>query len=506
MTISFGRTAGIVLPLLAAATLGAATLANAGTARPVAPVNHPASAHHGLRHVKRNAGSGPVYYTGGATLPAVAYVGATQAVAGQPNPANVPGAGTTGTVLGYFASTYSPNHGADSFTYCQTGSGFGKSVMNGDNDNTNTPHQNADLPCATPVGTGSVKAVNGFGAVGQAFGDFSGSDAPLSITEYTDWSNNQANPADSIFGRGLPFQVPYIIGSIALLYNNSDPVVEASQINLTNQTICKIADGEITNWNQISKKYASKTLSFALRSDKSGTSFSFANRLNATCTGAGETYGVSQNYDEYYPGNPSIGALPNPLPAGATTANFLPASGNGGVTAAIEATDGAIGYVETANALTAVNGSNLQFAKVEKQDPVQNLPKAAGTIKPADLVTGETIGSDVANGRAALQPVSDSCVLMMNPITYAKPAQGYPIIAVTNLEFSQTGNGPNVADLQALASMVSQNGAGEAVGSGKITSIDLYGHSNVGTTGYSTLNQAKFHTTIKNAATSCIGA
>jgi phosphate transport system substrate-binding protein len=503
------RTAPLVIGI---ASLAVATLVQANpTSRTTttSPARHTTSP---WRHVKRNAGPGPIYFSGGATLPAVAYVGAQQAAAGQPNPAVVPGPGTNGSVLGYFASTYSPNKGADSFTYCQTGSGFGKSVMNGDNDNLSAPSPaplppNANLPCASPVGTASVAMINGFGAVGQDFGDFSGSDAPLNATEYTDWNNNQMTSGRSIFGRGLPVQIPYIVGSVAILYNNSDPAVESQQINISVTQLCKISDGEITNWHTLNHAFASKTLAFTDRKDKSGTSFSFSNYLNNICKGAGETYGVSQNYDEYIPGNPSIGALPNPLPAKANHNFFLNGSGNGGVVAAIQAQDGAIGYVEAANALGAVNGTNLNFATIGGKDPVKDLPLAAGSISVTGLLQSMAVGSDVANARAPLVSLSptDNCVLLENPLSYAKPAKGYPIVAVTNLELSQTGNGANAKDLQTLAYMMSQRNP-EAVGPGKITTVDLYGVSTLGTTGYSTLNQAKFGKTLKTTATSCIGS
>jgi len=513
MPTFFGRTGGKMLSLLAVATLAAAALAQAGTRLPagIRPATGPARAHDGLRHVKHNAGPGPVYYAGGATLPAIAYVGATQAVAGQANPAIVPGPGTNGTIFGYFASTYSPNGGLDTLTYCQTGSGFGKTVMDADNDNLGASQPtplppNANLPCPSPVGTKPTAMVNGFGAVGQDFGDFSGSDAPLASTEFGDWNNNQGTQGRSNFGRGLPTQIPYIIGAVAILYNNDDPAIENSRLNLTAVQLCKIADGEITNWNQLNHNFASKTLYFSDRSDKSGTSFSFSNHLNKTCKGAGETYGVSQNYDEYVPGNPAIGALPNPLPPGATHQFFLPASGNGGVVAAIEAQDGAIGYTEAANALNAVNGSNLNFSLIAGKDPIKNLPSAASQVLLSSLLTSEAVGSDVANGRAPLVQLSptDNCVLLVSPISYASP-KGYPIIAVTNLEFSQHGNGANAADLETLAYMMSQKKP-EAVGPGKITTVDLFGKSSVGTTGYSTLNQTSFGPVIKQTALTCINS
>jgi len=513
MPSAFGRAPGRMPAVFAAAAIATLAVAQAAAIRPL--TTRPVLVRHGLeRHVKHNAGSGPVYYAGGATLPAIAYVGSQQAGAGNPNPAVVPGPGTASSVFGYFVTTYSPNHGADTITYCQTGSGFGKSVMDADND-TNTPPSpapsplpaNANLPCPSPVGTKPVAFVNGFSAQGQDFGDFSGSDAPLNATEFSDWNNHQQTTGTSIFGRGLPVQIPYIVGSVALLYNNNDPNVEGHQLNLTTTQLCKIADGEITNWDQLNKNFTSKTLFFTDRADKSGTSFSFSNHLNVVCKGPGETYGVSQNYDEYIPGNPSIGALPNPLPQGATHQFFLNGSGNGGVVAAIEGQDGAIGYVETANALTAVNGANINFALVNGKDPVKNLPKAAGAVKASQVLKSEAVGSDVANARAPLVTLSptDDCVLLVNPVAYSNPTGGYSIIAVTNLEFSQTGNGNNAADLRALASMMSQRHP-EAVGPGKITTVDLYGRSNVGTTGYSTLNQGTFGKLIKNAANACINS
>ena len=72
--------------------------------------------------------------------------------------------------------------------------------------------------------------------------------------------------------------------------------------------------------------------------------------------------------------------MPCPLNAGESIANFLPASGNPGVVQAIENTPGAIGYVEAANAASAINGSNINFATVNGKDPIKDLPAAATTV------------------------------------------------------------------------------------------------------------------------------
>jgi ABC-type phosphate transport system substrate-binding protein len=511
MPRSPGRALRSALPLLAVASIGAAALAQAGPlVRPGSkPPAHLQSVRHG-QHVKRNAGPGPIYYAGGGTVPSIAFLGVTEAQAGQPNPSLVPGNGTAGSIFDYFVNSYSANQGSDVISYCQGSAGFGKAVLDGANENANdsepTPlPANANLPCASPVGTKQVNQTNGFSAVGQDFGDFAGIDQ-IASSDYNNWVTNSQSAGHSITGRGLPTQVPYIIAAVALLYNNSDPAVEAAQLNLSTTQLCKIADGEITNWHQLNKKFASKTLAFTVRQDSAGASFGLGNHLNLLCKGAGETYGVSNNYDEYIPGNPSIGDLPNPLPPGATTNFFLDASGNAGVVSLIQSTDGAIGYVEAASALAAVNGSNVAYAQVQSKDPIVDMPKSAGSVKLSALKTSTAIGSDVANSRAPLVTLSptDNCVLLVNPASYAKP-KGYPIIFVVSLLLSQAGNGVDASDLQSLALMVSQTSP-EAVGPGKITTIDLYGKSSKGQTGYSTLNQKTFGPVVKQTALTCIGS
>jgi ABC-type phosphate transport system substrate-binding protein len=511
MLKSLGRAIHGALPLITALCLGAATLAAAGprsrTLLIQKPPPPPVTAHS--KHVKRKAGSGPIYYGGGGTVPAFALVGATQSASGQPNPSVIPGPGTGGSILDYFATQYSPNGGSDTFTYCQGSAGFGKAVMDGANDNLTAPSPaplppNANLPCASPVGSKQVLQTNGFSAVAQNFGDFAAVDQ-LGVSDFNSWATNSQTSGRSIFGRGLPVQVPLIIASVALLYNNSDPAVENAQLNLSPTQVCKIADGEITNWHQLNKHFSSKTLKFAVRQDSAGASFGLSNHLNAVCKGSGETYGVSNNYDEYIPNNPSIGALPNPLPPGATTNFFVWAQGNGGLVSLIQSTDGSIGYVEAASALAAVNGSNVNVSLIGGKHPVADVPKAAGSVKSSAILTSTVIGSDVANGRQQLVTTSpaDTCLLLVNPQSYAKP-KGYPIIFVVSLLFSQAGNGADAEDLRAFATMVSQK-APEAVGPGKITTIDLYGKSSKGVTGYSTPNQATFGPIIKSVATNCIG-
>ena len=517
---------------LAGAALVLSTVATA------APVSRGAAA----RPVQRqNKVVGPnattTLYSGGATLPAIAYLGTTEAAT---NPGVVPGTGTAGSVFGYFFSL--SQHSSFSDQYCQTGSGFGKKVLDGS--------VAANIACAalgaTPTGFGAATAV----------ADFAGSDSPVSGSEYTTFNTNEQNSSNPIFGRGEFVQVPYIAGAVAIFYNNSDV---SSQLGLTPSTLCKIADGEINNWNQVPKNpanpngpfFPSKTLKWVYRADSSGTTFSFSNYVSSistssgtrnNCKGSGETYALNSVYD---PKNTSVSPAPSSgvLPLGTTDANFLAANLNPGVVECILGTanvctnqgsttlttggDGSIGYVEAANALANRNGASQDFAKLRvtkngvttEYDPITDLPAAADTV--SRFVVDLVVGAFVANGRptggpsgnpdlAALPntPVKAKCLGIVDPQTYSSPSRGYPIMAVTNLEFSLAGNGTKAATLQALGKFTNSK---TNFGTGKITSVDLYGTSSnpvTGTTGYSAipLNSSNNTENISTLVRNCIGA
>jgi ABC-type phosphate transport system substrate-binding protein len=447
------------------------------------------------------AGTGPKYIGGGATLPAIAYTGVTPATT--TNPATP----ATGSALAYWLANLTATPGTSLATYCQTGSGFGKKVLNGTDD--------ASLPCAA-LGTSSVDGTNGFAApTGQKYPDFVGSDSPLSAAEYNTFVTNAGTTGSKNFGRGEPVQLPAIVGSVAIVYNNSDTSV--SSLNLTNAQLCKVFDGEFTNWTQLGAT-TSKTIKVIYRSDGSGTTFSFANHLSSVsattglrdvCTGTGETYALDQTFTN---------VLPSPLPSGASTANFSGASGNPGVIAAVAASDGTIAYAETANVL-AYNGAHtpaLKLANLNSLNPTTNLPEAAYAITSSTaIVKDKAIGSYVANGRptlTTLTPTTANCVLLVDPSKYSNPTSGYQIIGVTNLELSSAGNSSSysgnsavVTDLQNLGYFLSQTTSYPGV-----TTINQASNTaGTGTTGFSSFRLGGLTTlpaTIKTAATGCVGS
>lgn len=511
----------------AAVGTGVAAIA-AGAIAVGAPPTHPGPVSRPGQHSSAaRSKQTTTFYGGGATLPAIAYVGASQATT--VNPATDPSAGS---IFGYFESV----HAGTGFSYCQTGSGYGRKVIEGVDA--------ANNPCAA-LGASPT----GFGGA-NAYADFAGSDAPLAQSDYSTFATDAGTSGNPIFGRGEYVQVPYIAGAVAIMYNNPD--ITGQQLEITPTMICKIADGQVTNWNAVPQnpadpsgpKWPSRPLLWTYRADSSGTTFSMSNYLSSVtsagarkvCTGAGQTYGLNSVYDS---GNNNISGgsptqvLPSPLPAGATNANFQAGSGNPGVVACIlGGTDvcyqggaltgsggaGSIGYAEASNALSSVNGSaGVDFAKVYVTssrivDPIADLPHAANTV--TTLILDSAVDASVNNGRpgtsggpdyAALTGVTTAgCVGLVDPQSYEDPSTGYPIMAVTNLEFSSAGNSTKHTDLQLLAKIANDSAN---FGTGKITGVDKYsGSAGTGTTGYSTIRLPTAGSTSPRTIANCIGS
>lgn len=494
---------------------------------------------------------------GGATLPAIAYVGVTAATGTGMQPAgSLTGDGAAnpvaaGSVLGYFDATAPlpvlPLSATWLATYAQTGSGFGKAIMNGSDPQ----------PFPAPqLGASASPGVNGFngdevGLVPANTGadslhdtaDFAGSDAPLKQSEYSFLTANL--PA-----RGEFVQIPYVGGGIAIAFNDPDVSVTLS---LTSAEIDSMAKGAFTNWNLIpaaadtagwaagaynasvcggscTTKYPhaspflpvsstnpglpSRPLVWTYRQDNSGTSFSFTNYLS----GKDSQWGLTQTFADA-------------IPSGGTLTNFCGASGNPGVLTAIDGNPGSVGYAEAANAkAAALTHPNTKFAKVYlyniagyDKDPIKDTPAATKTVasfttdKVAVYQSGSgsekgtvvglngvvPAGGTVActsstvdapsstTGRPSPDLVAATGVFqpgalgIVDPAAYKSPYAGYPIIAVSYLEFYSSGNGIYAPALRYLAQEVSNPAS---YGAGGITTIDPNTTAaGAGTTGYGQL-------------------
>jgi len=492
MTINSTRKTAQVLALsaLAAAVAGAQLSATANSTRyptmtyPVHSVQYQPQAYSFHRYT--NGTLRTTYVSGGATLPALAYEGATALSSNPSTP-------VAGSVFGYYKSVLSGDNTV--IQYCQTGSGFGKKVYDGLSGAT----AGVNGPCA-PLGT-KAGSTNGFGAPQTGTGfpitdpDMDASDSPLSQSEYSTFVSNKAAT------RGEPTELPEIAGSVALFYNNPD--TGSTQIHLTDAQVCGIIRGTTTNWSQLGFK--SRAIVLVYRSDGSGTTFSFSNHLSAVC-GAPTITTSQQFFDSTGTTCPCVVTS---LPAGASGQ-----SGNAGVASFIAANAGTIGYVEAANANSSRNAaSGINYALLNGFDPIKNLPESAAKLSGTTSVVKDSVVVVATGSAATTAPLSPAakhagCVLLVKPSAYANLSGGYPIMAVSYHLYAYSGNGANNAKLRTLAQELTKSGIiyNNQTGTKNITTVDAATTTKgTGTTGYSTLG-ISFQTPVKTASNACIGS
>ncbi|MBM7333291.1 PstS family phosphate ABC transporter substrate-binding protein [Alloalcanivorax marinus] len=383
---------------------------------------------------------------GGASLPALAYIGdgftttnpesrlSTDAglFAGF-DPTFTPYQQVGVTSGSIFAAFQSANP-SDTASYCQTGSGTGKRVLVG------VSGFSADGDCrdysASPVGFSAP--------AGQSRPDFIGSDAPLTADNVDDFVNGPNTTGDGIF------QMPALGALIALPVN----LIGSSRPDLSNQQVCEIFSGTSQTWNDVDSSLPTQPIHVIVRQDTSGTVFAFTQYLAATCNG---NFGLASNF---FKTSESFTAAISPANPSSLYANYSEESGNAGVVAGVGANSWSIGFANLANVLDA----GQDYADVNSTDPATVTSVNYGT---GDLLADTVLGDvDPNTGLPQTQPVSDipvsnpntpdGCVNVIDPA--AQLNQGYPIAAVTNL----LGYTANNADPQALRALAREvvNGSG----------------------------------------------
>jgi phosphate transport system substrate-binding protein len=177
------------------------------------------------------------------------------------------------------------------------------------------------------VGSGA-----GIAAITNHQVDFGASDAPLTPDQQT--------------ACGDCVQIPWALSAMAIAYNVPGG---PTHVNLDGSTISKIFLGQITNWNDPEIKALNKGASLpdlkitpVFRSDGSGSSYALTDYLSSV-SGTWKT---------------KVGVSTQPaFPAGQG------AKGSAGVAGLISRTNGAIGYVDIAYAIT----NHIHFAAVKNR-------------------------------------------------------------------------------------------------------------------------------------------
>ncbi|NCJ07978.1 phosphate ABC transporter substrate-binding protein PstS [Synechococcales cyanobacterium C] len=174
-----------------------------------------------------------------------------------------------------------------------------------------------------------------------------------------------------------PIQVPMAGGAVVLAYN----LPGFDELNLSRDAYCGIATGSVTRWNDPAIASSNpgvdlpdQPITFAHRSDGSGTTFIFVNHVDTVCPNWEAGVGTSVNW-----------------PTG------VGGQGNEGVAAQIQQNEGTIGYIEYAYAKL----NDIQMAAVEN--------KAGNYVKPTPESASKAFeGAEVPEDFGLLVPDPES--------------------------------------------------------------------------------------------------
>ncbi len=385
-------------------------------------------------------------HAGGATFPGEAYNAQSQPTGTYMDNQPPSGAG----------SLFASYGGNGTIYYCLTGSGGGRKQFDGD-----------------PTRLGATAACAALGASPTGFGgrqdplDFLASDVMISSTEYATYAANRKST------QGEPFMFPTLGGPIVYGYRPQDFHKHVSHIKLSTWTYCAIANGTVGNWNDPAITAdngtsvtggKSEPLTFYYRSDGSGTTQIYVNKIFTTC---GSSWPAPYNAPPYQSsGHSAAWTFPNstgswtgPNGVQPSGSDFIGESGNPGVLAAIQATAYGTGYVEGAYAKVAVpavgqallqNGTSGGNAVFVDPNVKANVIHALSGVTSTSIHYGEC---DDLNPCGSSAP---QCILYVPPNNFVSPPSGdYPIVGVSYIMFYGQNNlhyGDDKTLIQFLAS------------------------------------------------------
>jgi phosphate transport system substrate-binding protein len=213
-------------------------------------------------------------------------------------------------------------------------------------------------PAAVTITYGAIGSGGGVDQITARTVDFGASDAPL--------STDQAAACKGCI------QIPWSLGAVAITYNVKGL---QNKILLTGPVIADMFMGKITSWNdpEIAKLNPGASLpdthiTPVYRSDGSGTSFAFTDWLTKVSPDWANNVGTSTQ---------------PPFPTGTG------AEHSSGVVAAVQATDGAVTYVD----LAYVQANDLQYALLQNAAGNYPEPGIKSVIEAAKVGTSNPDGS-----------------------------------------------------------------------------------------------------------------
>ncbi|HEY2474114.1 MAG TPA: substrate-binding domain-containing protein [Candidatus Cybelea sp.] len=431
-----------ILSTLAMATLPALALnacSTSNTAQSSGMAALPSIAQHGGRVHRNDNGAGDLH-GGGATFPAYGYNLGDQPTgmytAAQPTPG-------PGSLLYNVAQK---NGDGNNYYYCLTGSGFGRHEFYGTIDD-------GAAACAA-LGASPT----GFGGRGDPV-DWVGSDVALASTECCASGTPYATSYASTYGQ--PFEFPTFGGPIVIPYIDSNGQgltgLGSNQLKLSTWTYCAISNGTIGYWDDgaITADNGGKAvaghqpITFYYRSDGSGTTYLFENKLNDGKSGCNQTfkgkyakspYGGGGRNAAWPYGLPSLSTLTWTGPSGTQSSGstFVGASGNPGIIGGIQSGTGspyATGYAEGAWAKAASNPT-LGQAALQSGTKFASPTSTKAVAEALAKATASQIQFGMGADGTSLGSSTPKCQLYMPPAAFVNPPAGaYPIVGLSYFMF-----------------------------------------------------------------------
>jgi phosphate transport system substrate-binding protein len=236
--------------------------------------------------------------------------------------------------------------------------------------------------------------------------DFGATDAPLTPDERQQFMDEYGSDA---------IQVPMTGGLVVFAYN----LEGVDNLELPQEAYCGIVTGDITNWNDSIIAEANpdanlpdQSINWVHRSDGSGTTFLFTNHISEACPNW--TAGAAKSVE---------------WPTG------IGAKGNEGITAQVQQTQGAVGYVE----YTYASENDISMASLEN---------AAGNyIEPSPDAAARVF--------EGVEVPEDFALLIPNP----EGEEAYPIAGLTWLLIYPEYDDPETAEaINTIVQWSLQNG------------------------------------------------
>ncbi|RQR62356.1 phosphate ABC transporter substrate-binding protein [Burkholderia sp. Bp9126] len=278
-----------------------------------------------------------------------------------------------------------------------------------------------------------------FGAGVTGTAHFANSDAALSNAQVTNYNNTGRGTTD-----GPLIQIPYIVTPITIPVVNGPAVTstttpqttpgQAHSIALNDNDLCGIFSGKLTNWNQVTNPETNATyatnapIKVIYRSDGSGTTELLTRHLAAVCTTANTAANV-----QFVDSLTFTASFPGGVPA-----NFVAASGSGGVRSSLTSLSAA---GTAAVAYLSPDYTNTFLA------PSSSVVTAAGALQlpVASLVNaknGAYYAPTYANATTALGTVTPpSGAAAKDPTQWVpnagNPTAGYPVSGTSQIILSQ---------------------------------------------------------------------